>query len=96
VPDGTQVHYVTARPEASRAATLDFLERHKLPCRANLHFCPNYKSSLQHKTEVMTRLAREFRVIVSIGDSDEDELASRRTISESRWELLDSAEPADF
>jgi phosphoglycolate phosphatase-like HAD superfamily hydrolase len=72
-----EVHYVTARPEASRACTEKFLEEHRLPGRRNLHFCPDWKSSRTHKTEVMSRLAKEYAVVVSIGDHDEDEHASR-------------------
>src|SRR5262249_3006447 len=72
-----EVHYVTARPEASRAGTEQFLEDHRLPGRRNLYFCPRWKSSREHKTEVMQRLAKEYEVIVSIGDADEDEQASR-------------------
>ena len=71
------VHYVTARPEASRAGTEQFLADNGLPGWRNLHFCPTWKSSRQHKAEVMTRLAREYHVLVSIGDHDEDEQASR-------------------
>lgn len=72
-----EVHYVTARPEASRRGTEDFLSEHRLPGWRNLHFCPNWQSSRQHKTEVIGRLARQYDVIVSIGDHDEDELASQ-------------------
>lgn len=72
-----EVHYVTARPDASRAGTAQFLADHRLPGWRNLHFCPSSKSSLSHKTEVMTRLAREYNVLASIGDHDEDEKASR-------------------
>ncbi len=71
-----EVHYVTARPEASRRGTEDFLARHRLPGWRNLHFCPQWQSSRQHKTEVIARLARQYAVLVSIGDHDEDEAAS--------------------
>jgi predicted secreted acid phosphatase len=71
------VHYVTARPEASRDGTERFLAEHRLPGWHNLHFCPSWQSSRQHKTEVMARLAKEYDVVVSIGDHDEDEAASR-------------------
>ena len=70
------VHYVTARPEGSRPGTEQFLADHRLPGWRNLHFCPSWKSTRQHKTEVMARLAREYHVLVSIGDHDEDEAAS--------------------
>ena len=71
------VHYVTARPEGSRAGTEQFLADHRLPGWRNLHFCPPWKSTRQHKTDVMTQLAREYHVLASIGDHDEDEAASR-------------------
>ncbi|MCI0460238.1 MAG: HAD family hydrolase [Gemmataceae bacterium] len=72
-----EVHYVTARPEASRPGTERFLDEYRLPGRGNLHFCPTWKTTRTHKTEAMTRLAREYDVLVSIGDHDEDEAASR-------------------
>ena len=72
-----EVHYVTARPEASRRGTEQFLADQRLPGWRNLHFCPGWKSSRIHKAEVMARLAREYEVLVSIGDHDEDEQASR-------------------
>jgi predicted secreted acid phosphatase len=69
-------HYVTARPEASRAGTEKFLLDHRLPGWRNLHFCPSYLSSRRHKAQVMTRLAQDYHVVVSIGDHQEDEDAS--------------------
>lgn len=72
-----EVHYVTARTEASRRGTEDFLVEHRLPGWRNLHFCPNWQSSRLHKTEVIARLAWQYAVIVSIGDHDEEEQASR-------------------
>ena len=72
-----EVHYVTARPEASRAGTEQFIADQRLPGRRNLHFCPTWKSSRTHKMEVIQRLAKEYEVIVSIGDHDEDEQASQ-------------------
>ncbi len=71
-----EVHYVTARPESSRAGTEHFLDEHRLPGRRNVHFCPDWKSTHTHKADVMSRLAREYEVLVSIGDHDEDEAAS--------------------
>jgi phosphoglycolate phosphatase-like HAD superfamily hydrolase len=71
------VHYVTARPEASREGTERFLADHRLPGWRNLYFCPTWQSSRTHKTEVMARLAKQYQVLVSIGDHDEDEAASR-------------------
>jgi acid phosphatase class B len=72
-----EVHYVTARPEQARAGTERFLCDQRLPGWRNLHFCPSWRSTREHKTEVMQRLAREYAVLVSIGDADEDEQASR-------------------
>ncbi len=71
------VHYVTARLEYGRAATLAALDACQLRYRANLHLCPEHLSSLAHKTRVMMRLARNFEIRVSVGDSAEDEDASR-------------------
>jgi len=71
-----EVHYVTARPEGSRPGTEQFLAEHRLPGWRNLHFCPSWKSTRQHKTEIMARLAREYHVVVGVGDHDEDEAAS--------------------
>jgi hypothetical protein len=72
-----EVHYVTARPEASRPGTEQFLADQRLPGWRNLNFCPTWQSSRTHKAEVMARLARQYAVVVSIGDHDEDEQASR-------------------
>jgi hypothetical protein len=72
-----EVHYVTARPEQARAGTERFLCDQRLPGWRNLHFCPPWRSTREHKTEVMKRLAREYAVLVSVGDADEDEQASR-------------------
>jgi hypothetical protein len=71
-----EVHYVTARPEASRAGTERFLVDQRLPGWRNLYFCPNWQSSRLHKADVIARLARQYRVIVSVGDHDEEEQAS--------------------
>jgi hypothetical protein len=72
-----EVHYVTARTEVSRRGTEEFLARHRLPGWRNLHLCPDWQSSRQHKADVIARLARQYAVLVSIGDHDEDEEASR-------------------
>jgi phosphoglycolate phosphatase-like HAD superfamily hydrolase len=72
-----EVHYVTARPEASRLHTMNFLGDHGLPGHGNLHFCPQAKSTREHKVEVMALLAKQYAVLASIGDADEDEHASR-------------------
>jgi hypothetical protein len=71
-----EVHYVTARPEASRAGTEQFLADHRLPGWRKVYYCPSWQSSSQHKAEVIARLAKEFRVLVSIGDHHEEERAS--------------------
>jgi hypothetical protein len=71
------VHYVTARPEASRKGTERFLVDHRLPGWRNLHFCPEWQSPRLHKAEVIARLAKQYRVIVSVGDHGDEELASR-------------------
>ncbi len=67
------VHYVTARPEFSRAGTERFLEEHRLPGWRNLHLCPGFAGSRKHKAEKHAHIAREHRVIASIGDCDEEE-----------------------
>ena len=67
------VHYVTARGEVSRAGTVRFLEEHRLPGWRNLHFCPNHISTRKHKIDKHALLAREHRVIASIGDTEEEE-----------------------
>jgi len=72
-----EVHYVTARPGGARKGTEEFLCDQRLPGWRNLYFCPNWQSTREHKTAVMGRLAKEYNVIVSIGDADEDEQASR-------------------
>jgi phosphoglycolate phosphatase-like HAD superfamily hydrolase len=72
-----EVHYVTARPEASRLHTLTFFGDHGLPGHRNVRFCPTSRSTRQHKIEEMTKIARQCTVIASIGDADEDEHASR-------------------
>jgi predicted secreted acid phosphatase len=72
-----EVHYVTARPEASKKGTEGFLCDQRLPGWRNVHFCPSWRSTREHKTEVMCRLAQQYQIIVSIGDADEDEHASQ-------------------
>src|SRR5262249_45464395 len=54
------VHYVTARPEAARDGTERFLVAHNLPGWRNLHFCPSWLSTREHKTQVIGRLASEY------------------------------------
>jgi hypothetical protein len=71
-----EVHYVTARPEASRDGTERFLADNRLPGWRNVHYCPGWHSSRQHKAEVIARLARQYQVLVSVGDHEEEESAS--------------------
>lgn len=68
-----EVHYVTARTELSRKGTDDFLAEHKLPGYRNVHYCPKWHSTKRHKAELHAKLAREYQVIASIGDLDEEE-----------------------
>jgi hypothetical protein len=71
-----EVHYVTARPEASRAGTERFLSDHRLPGWRKVYYCPNWQSSSRHKAEVIARLAKEYDVLVSVGDHHEEQQAS--------------------
>ena len=73
-----EVHYVTGRPDDLREETLKFLTECRLPGRHNLHLCPStlWKTIREHKAKVIQRLAREHKVILSVGDSDEEEEAS--------------------
>ncbi|AMV24153.1 hypothetical protein VT84_07135 [Gemmata sp. SH-PL17] len=68
-----EVHYVTARTEVSRKGTDDFLAEHRLPGHRNVYYCPNWQGSKRHKAEIHARLAREYQIIASIGDTDEEE-----------------------
>jgi predicted secreted acid phosphatase len=68
-----EVHYVTARTELSRKGTDEFIAEHKLPGYRNVHYCPKWQSTKRHKAEIHARLAREYQVIASIGDLDEEE-----------------------
>jgi hypothetical protein len=72
-----KVHYVTARRETARMVTEQFLCDLRLPGWQNLHLCPTWQSTHEHKLAVTSRLARDYSVIVSIGDAEEDERASR-------------------
>jgi hypothetical protein len=73
-----EVHYVTGRPEELREDTQRFLAACRLPCPDNLHLCPSglWKSIREHKAEVIQRLAQVHDVIVSVGDSTEEQEAS--------------------
>ncbi len=68
-----EVHYVTARTEVSREGTDAFIAEHKLPGYRNVHYCPKWQGPKRHKAEIHARLAREYQVIASIGDLDEEE-----------------------
>ncbi len=72
-----EVHYVTARTEVGRKGTESFLEEHRLPGWRNVHYCPNWQGSRRHKIEAHAKLAKHYRVIASIGDSDEEAEAAR-------------------
>jgi hypothetical protein len=73
-----EVHYVTARTEVSRAGTDEFIAEHRLPGYRNVHYCPRWQGTRRHKTELHARLAREYQVIASIGDTDAEEGESAR------------------
>jgi hypothetical protein len=68
-----EVHYVTARTEVSREGTDAFIAEYRLPGYRNVHYCPKWQGTRRHKAEMHARLAREYRVIASIGDLDEEE-----------------------
>ncbi|MBN9521286.1 hypothetical protein J0H58_22655 [bacterium] len=67
------VHYVTARTDVSRAGTDRFIMDHRLPGWRHVHYCPKGQGSKSHKAQVHVQLAKEYRVIASIGDLDEEE-----------------------
>jgi hypothetical protein len=73
-----EVHYVTARTEVSREGTDAFIAEYKLPGYRNVHYCPKWLGSKRHKVEIHARLAREYQVLASIGDLDEEEGAAAR------------------
>jgi hypothetical protein len=68
-----EVHYVTARTEVSRAGTDAFIADHRLPGYRNVHYCPKWHGTKRHKAELHVKLAREYQVIASIGDTDDEE-----------------------
>lgn len=68
-----EVHYVTARTEVSRDGTDAFIAEFRLPGYRNVHYCPKWLGTKRHKLERHAELARTFRVIASIGDTDEEE-----------------------
>jgi predicted secreted acid phosphatase len=73
-----EVHYVTARTEVSREGTDRFIMEHRLPGYRNVHYCPKWLSTKRHKADAHAKLAREYNVIASIGDLDEEEGAAAR------------------
>jgi predicted secreted acid phosphatase len=74
-----EVHYVTARTEVSREGTDAFIAEYKLPGYRNVHYCPKWQGTKRHKAERHAKLAREYRVIASIGDTDEEEGEAARS-----------------
>lgn len=74
-----EVHYVTARTELSREGTDAFIAEHRLPGYRNVHYCPKWQGTKRHKAEAHARLAREYQVIASIGDLDEEEGEASRS-----------------
>jgi len=71
-----KIYYVTARPETCKKATEHFLALHQLPGQGKVYYCPKWKSSTQHKLEVIGKLAKEYDVLLSIGDHEEEQKAS--------------------
>ncbi len=86
------VHYVTARTEVSRAGTDAFIAEHRLPGYRNVHYCPKWQTSTRHKTEMHAKLAREYRVLASIGDCDDEEGVAARA-AEIAFVLVDRDNP---
>jgi hypothetical protein len=68
-----EVHYVTARTEVSRVGTDAFIADYRLPGYRNVHYCPKWQGTKRHKVELHAKLAREYQVIASIGDTDDEE-----------------------
>jgi predicted secreted acid phosphatase len=88
-----EVHYVTARTEVSREGTDRFIMEHKLPGYRNVHYCPKWQTTRRHKAELHARLAREYQVIASIGDLDEEECEASR-LAGVTFVLVDRDNPA--
>lgn len=88
-----EVHYVTARTEVNRKGTDDFLAEHRLPGHRNVHYCPNWQGSKRHKAEVHAKLAREYQIVASIGDMDEEEGEAAR-LAGVPFVLVDRDRPA--
>ncbi|HAA54030.1 MAG TPA: hypothetical protein DCE42_04710 [Myxococcales bacterium] len=68
--------YLTARPEGTKDATVSFLEAQHMPFVQHLYLCPHWQSTTQHKCAKMRSFAKEYNVLLSIGDAEEDQLAS--------------------
>ena len=88
-----EVHYVTARTEVSREGTDAFIAEYKLPGYRNVHYCPKWLGTKRHKAEIHARLAREYQVIASIGDLDEEEGEASRAAGVT-FVLVDRDNPA--
>lgn len=88
-----EVHYVTARSDVSRAGTDEFIAEYKLPGYRNVHYCPKWQGTKRHKAEAHARLAREYQVIASIGDLDEEEGEAARAAGVT-FVLVDRDNPA--
>jgi phosphoglycolate phosphatase-like HAD superfamily hydrolase len=88
-----EVHYVTARTELSRKGTDEFIAEHRLPGYRNIHYCPRWQGTKRHKAEIHARLAREYQVIASIGDLDEEEGEAARAAGVT-FVLVDRDNPA--
>lgn len=86
------VHYVTARTAVSREGTEKFIADHRLPGWRNVHYCPTWQGSREHKRDVHLRLAREYRVVASIGDYDGEEGEAARAAGVP-FVLVDPARP---
>jgi predicted secreted acid phosphatase len=88
-----EVHYVTARTEVSREGTDAFIAEYKLPGYRNVHYCPRWQGTKRHKAERHATLAREYQVIASIGDTDDEEGAAARSAGVT-FVLVDRDNPA--
>jgi predicted secreted acid phosphatase len=88
-----EVHYVTARTEVSREGTDAFIAEYKLPGYRNVHYCPKWQGTKRHKAERHATLAREYRVIASIGDTDDEEGEASR-LAGVPFVLVDRDNPA--
>jgi phosphoglycolate phosphatase-like HAD superfamily hydrolase len=88
-----EVHYVTARTDVSRDGTDAFIAEHKLPGYRNVHYCPKWHGTKRHKAELHAKLAREYRVIASVGDTDQEEGEAARGAGVP-FVLVDRNDPA--